>query len=86
MSFVATGKTGVFVIPTLDFSGLLLITSSGPNSLSANEVVIKNSKDLCAPGGHMTLTRSGLTGMDMSWQDSAHPDNTATGTLLRLRS
>ncbi|HEX3489790.1 MAG TPA: serine/threonine-protein kinase [Streptosporangiaceae bacterium] len=86
VSFVSTGKTGVFVIPTLDCSGLLLITSSGPNSLSVNEVVVKNSKDLCAPDGHMTLTRSGLSGMDMSWQDSAHPDNTATGTLLRLRS
>jgi hypothetical protein len=86
VSFVSTGKTGVFVIPSLDCSGLLIITSSGPNSLSVNEVVIKNSKDLCAPGGHITLTRSGLSGMDMSWQDSAHPDNTATGTLLRLRS
>lgn len=86
VSFISTGKTGVFVIPTLDCSGLLTITSSGPNSLSADEVVIKNTDDLCAPDGHMTLTKSGLSGMDMSWQDAAHPSNTATGTLTRLRS
>jgi hypothetical protein len=84
LSFVATGKTGVFVLPSLDCSGLLVITGSGPNSISVNEVVLKNTHDLCAPNGRMTLTKSALGDMDMSWQDSAHPDNTATGTLTRL--
>jgi serine/threonine kinase PknH len=85
VSFSASGKAGVFVIPTLDCSGLLLVTGSGPGTLSVRELVVKNPRDLCAPGGEMTLTRSGPSGMHMSWQDAANPVNTATGTLIRLR-
>jgi len=85
VSFGTTGKAGVFVIPTLDCSGLLLVTGSGPGTLSVRELVVKNPRDLCARGGEMTLTRSGPAGMHLSWQDTANPVNTATGTLIRIR-
>lgn len=85
LSFVSTGKTGVFVIPALDCSGLLNITSSGPNSITATEVLLKNSHNLCATSADMTLTKSGSDGMHMSWQDLTNPDNTATASLTRLR-
>lgn len=85
LSFIATGKTGVFVIPTLDCSGLVFIDSSGPDSVSANDVVVKNSKDVCAASAHVTLTKTGPSSMHMYWQDAAHPDNTATANLTRVR-
>jgi hypothetical protein len=83
LSLPATGQTGVFVLPTLDCSGLLLVTGSGPDTVNVREVVVKNADHLCTPGANITLTRTGSQGMDMAWQDAYNAGNTASGTLTR---
>jgi hypothetical protein len=72
------------VLPSLHCSGLLLIGNTAPGRVTVREVVLKNSKGLCAAGGTMTLTKSGPDGMHMNWQDSSDPTNVASGTLTRL--
>jgi hypothetical protein len=84
LTFPATGKAGVFVLPTLHCSGLLVISGTGPGRVTLREVVLKNTRELCAPGATMTLTRSGPGEMQMNWQDAQNPVNVATGTLTRL--
>ncbi len=84
LTFPVTGKAGAFVLPTLHCSGLLLISGTGPGRVTLREVVLKNTRELCAPGATITLTRSGPGEMHMNWQDAQNPVNVATGTLTRL--
>ena len=85
LSFPGPGRTGTFRFPTLGCSGTLTVTRTTRTTASVREHVTRNQRRLCAPDGLMTLTRSGASGMDMAWQDSADRGNVASAHLSPAR-
>ena len=83
LTFSAASNDDTFAFPSLHCSGILVVTSAGPTTVSADENVTSNPRGLCASAGLMTLTKSGATGMDMAWQDVSNQDNVAAGELTR---
>jgi serine/threonine protein kinase len=84
LSFPASGRTGTFRFPTLGCSGNLVITTATRSTASVREDITRNSRKLCAPGGLITLTRSGTSSMTMSWRDSTDRTNVATARLNQV--
>jgi protein kinase-like protein len=81
LTFLRSGQAGTFRFPSLGCSGTLIVTRTTPDSASVYEDLTRNPRKLCASGGLMTLSRSGATGMRMTWQDATDRSNTATGYL-----
>jgi Protein kinase domain len=85
LSFPDLGRTGTFRFPTLGCSGKLIVTVTTGTTASVREHVTRNLRKLCAPSGLIKLTRTGASGMDMAWQDSADRGNVATAHLSPAR-
>lgn len=81
LTFPRSGRTGTFRFSSLDCSGTLIVTGTTPTTASVYEDLTRNPHKICAPGGVMTLSRSGATGMRMRWQDATDRSNVATGYL-----
>ncbi len=81
LSFHGSGLAGSFWFPTLGCSGTLVVTTATRSTASVQEDLTRNSRKLCAPGGLITLTRSGSSSMNMSWRDSTDRANVATARL-----
>jgi serine/threonine kinase PknH len=81
LTFSRSGRAGTFRFPSLDCSGTLIVTGTTPTTVSVDEDLTRNPRKICAPGGLMTLSRSGVTGMRMRWQDATDRSNIATGYL-----
>jgi Protein kinase domain len=81
LTFSRSGRTGTFRFPSLGCSGTLIVTGRTPTTASVYEDLTRNPGKVCAPGGLMTLSRSGATGMRMRWQDATDRSNVATGFL-----
>jgi serine/threonine protein kinase len=81
LTFSRSGRAGTFRFPSLDCSGTLIVTGTTPTTASVYENLTRNPHKVCAPGGLMTLSRSGATGMRMRWQDATNRSNVATGYL-----
>jgi hypothetical protein len=79
--FPRSGRAGTFRFPSLGCSGTLIVTRTTPTTASVYEDLTRNPHRVCAPGGLMTLSRSGTTGMRMTWQDATNRSNVATGYL-----
>jgi hypothetical protein len=79
--FSRSGRAGTFRFPSLGCSGTLIVTGATPTTASVYEDLTQNPHKVCAPGGLMTLSRSGATGMRMTWQDATDRSNVATGYL-----
>jgi hypothetical protein len=80
LTFPKSGRHGTFRFPSLGCSGTLAVTGSTPTTASVDEKLTQNPHGVCAPGGVMTLARSG-GGMRMRWQDATDRSNVATGYL-----
>jgi serine/threonine protein kinase len=81
LTFLRSGRAGTFRFPSLGCSGTLIVTGTTPTTASVYEELTRNRHKVCAPGGLMTLSRSGATGMRMRWQDATDRSNVATGYL-----
>ncbi len=81
LTFHGSGQAGSFRFPTLGCSGNLVVTTATRSTASVREDLTQNSRKLCAPGGLITLTRSGTSSMTMSWRDSTDYANVATARL-----
>jgi serine/threonine protein kinase len=81
LTFLRSGRVGTFRFPSLGCSGTLIVTGTTPTTASVHEDLTQNPHNVCAPGGLMTLSRSGATGMRMRWQDATNRSNVATGYL-----
>jgi serine/threonine protein kinase len=81
LTFLRSGRVGIFRFPSLGCSGTLIVTGTTPTIASVYENLTRNPHKVCAPGGLMTLSRSGATGMRMRWQDATNRSNVATGYL-----
>jgi Protein kinase domain len=81
LTFSRSGRAGTFRFPSLGCSGTLIVTRTTPTTASVDEELARNPDQVCAPGGLMTLSRSGATGMRMTWQDATDRSNIATGYL-----
>jgi Protein kinase domain len=81
LTFPRSGRTGTFRFSSLDCSGTLIVTGTTPTTASVYEDLTRNPHKICAPGGLLTLSRSGATGMRMRWQDATDSSNVATGYL-----
>jgi Protein kinase domain len=81
LTFSRSGRAGTFRFPSLGCSGTLVVTGRTPTTASVYEDLTRNPRQVCAPGGLMTLSRSGATGMRMRWQDATDRSNVATGFL-----
>jgi serine/threonine protein kinase len=81
LTFLRSGRAGSFRFPSLGCSGTLIVTGSTPTTASVYEDVMRNPHKVCAPGGLITLSRSGAAGVRMTWQDATNRDNVATGYL-----
>jgi serine/threonine protein kinase len=81
LTFHGSGRAGSFRFPTLGCSGNLVVTTATRSTASVQEDLTRNSRKLCAPGGLITLTRSGTSSMTMSWRDSTDHANVATARL-----
>jgi Protein kinase domain len=79
--FSRSGRAGTFRFPSLGCSGTLIVTGTTPTTASVYEDLTQNPHKVCAAGGLMTLSRSGATGMRMTWQDATDRSNVATGYL-----
>jgi Protein kinase domain len=81
LTFSRSGQVGTFRFPSLGCSGTLIVTAKTTTTASVYEDLTRNPHKVCAPGGLMTLSRSGASGMRMKWQDSTNRNNVATGYL-----
>jgi hypothetical protein len=81
LTFARSGRAGTFRFPSLGCSGTLSVTGTTATTASVYEHLTRNPHKVCAPGGLMTLSRSGTTGMQMRWQDATDQSNIATGYL-----
>jgi Protein kinase domain len=81
LTFPRSGRTGTFRFPSLGCSGTLIVTGTTPTTASVYEDVARNPRRVCAPAGLITLSRSGATGLRMTWQDATNRSNVATGYL-----
>ena len=81
LTFSRSGRAGTFRFPSLGCSGTLIVTGRTSTTASVYEDLARNPGKVCAPGGLMTLYRSGATGMRMKWQDATDRSNVATGFL-----
>ncbi len=81
LTFARSGRAGAFRFPSLGCSGTLAVTGSTRTTASVDEKLTRNPHGDCAPGGLMTLSRAGATGMRMKWQDTSDRSNVATGFL-----
>jgi eukaryotic-like serine/threonine-protein kinase len=81
LTFPRSGQTGTFRFPSLGCSGTLVVTRTTPNTASVYEDLASNPHKVCAPGGLMTLSRSGAAGMRMTWRDATDLSNVATAYL-----
>lgn len=76
-----SGRVGTFLFSPIGCSGSLVVTRSSSTTVSMYEDLTRNPNGVCAPGGMITLTKSGPNGAEMRWQDSTHPANIASGHL-----
>lgn len=81
LTFHGSGRPGSFRFPTLGCSGNLVVVTASRSTASVREDLTQNSRKLCAPGGLITLTRSGTSSMAMTWRDSTNHANVATARL-----
>lgn len=81
LSFPGAGRVGTFRFPSIGCSGTLIVISATRTMAAVQEKLTRNPRKLCAPGGLVRLTRSGATGMDMTWRDSSDRRNVATAHL-----
>lgn len=84
LTFLRSGRAGTFRFPSLGCYGTLVVTRTTPTTASVYEDPTRNPHKVCAPGGFITLSRSGTTGMRMTWQDATDRSNVAAG-YLKLR-
>ena len=83
LTFPRAGRACTFRFPSLGCSGTLVVTSATRTTASVHENLKRNPRKVCVPGGLMTLTRTGSTGLEMRWQDASHRSNVATADLSR---
>lgn len=81
LTFIRSGRAGTFRFPSLGCSGTLIVTGVTPTTAQVYENLTRNPRKVCAPGGFITLSRSGAAGMRMSWRDATDRSNLATGYL-----
>jgi hypothetical protein len=81
LTFSRSGRAGTFRLPSLGCSGTLTVTGTTRTTASVDEDLTRNPRKVCAPGGLMTLSRTGASGLRMTWQDATDPGNIATGYL-----
>lgn len=81
LTFLRSGRAGTFRFPSLGCSGTLIVTGTTPTTAWVYEDLAGNPHKVCAPGGLITLSRSGATGIRMRWQDATDRSNVATGYL-----
>jgi Protein kinase domain len=81
LTFSRSGRAGTFQFPSLGCAGTLIVTGTTATTASVDENLTRNPRKVCAPGGVFTLSRSGRTGMRMTWQDATDQNNVATAYL-----
>ena len=81
LTFTRSGRAGTFRFPSLGCSGTLIVTGVTATTASVYENLTRDPRKVCAPGGFMTLYRSGGTGMRMKWRDATDRSNLAIGYL-----
>jgi serine/threonine protein kinase len=74
---------GKLELPDLDCSGDVTVTSATDKVLELVATMDDNPEGKCAAGGLVRLTLRGPEAMQFYWQDSANPENEATGFLAR---
>jgi hypothetical protein len=75
--------TGKMKLESLDCSGTLTLTTADQDVAEFVASMDDNPKGDCAAVGGVRLTRMSDDRVSFFWQDSAYPDNTATGQLRR---
>jgi serine/threonine protein kinase len=81
LTFPASGREGTFRIPSLGCVGRLTVTSAATGTATVQEDLTRNPRNLCARAGLLKLTRSGVTGMKMTWREAGDASNVATAYL-----
>ncbi len=81
LTFPRSGRVGTFRFPSLGCSGTLVVTRATRTTASVDEELKRNPRKVCVPGGLMTLTRTGSTGLEMQWQEASDRSNVATAHL-----